>query len=48
MNANQRRKVPQEEMVRKAFELAFRFDIVGPIVPYGHQVAPVGPQLLAP
>ncbi|WP_309896054.1 TIGR02269 family lipoprotein [Archangium sp.] len=48
MNANVRRKVPQEEMLRKAFELAFRFDIVGPLVPYGHQIAPAGPQLLAP
>jgi uncharacterized lipoprotein (TIGR02269 family) len=48
MNANQRRKVPREEMLGKAFELAFRFDIVGPIVPYGHKPVPVGPQLLAP
>lgn len=42
------RRVTREEMLRKAFELAFRFDIVGPLVPYGHPVVPVGPQLLAP
>ncbi|HLM46711.1 MAG TPA: TIGR02269 family lipoprotein [Myxococcaceae bacterium] len=48
MNANVDRTVPREEMLRKAFELAFRFDIAGPLVPYGHQIAPVGPQLLAP
>jgi uncharacterized lipoprotein (TIGR02269 family) len=48
MMANPSRKVPREEMLGKAFELAFRFDIVGPIMPYGHTVAPVGPQLLAP
>lgn len=48
MNANQRRKVTQEEMLGKAFELAFRFDIVGPVLPYGHALVPEGPQLLAP
>ncbi|HEX8437563.1 TIGR02269 family lipoprotein [Archangium sp.] len=48
MIANHRRKVPQEEMLGKAFELAFRFDIVGPIAPYGHTLVPEGPQLLVP
>jgi uncharacterized lipoprotein (TIGR02269 family) len=48
MIANQGRKVSQEEMLGKAFELAFRFDIVGPIAPYGHTLVPEGPQLLAP
>ncbi len=48
MIANQGRKVPQEEMLGKAFELAFRFDIVGPIAPYGHTLVPQGPQLLPP
>jgi uncharacterized lipoprotein (TIGR02269 family) len=48
MNANLGRKVPREEMLGKAFELAFRFDIVGPLVTYGRPIAPVGPQLLAP
>ncbi len=47
MQANVRHKVPQEEMIRKAFDLAYRFDIVGPIVPYRHQVVPPGPQLFA-
>ncbi|QRN97923.1 TIGR02269 family lipoprotein [Archangium violaceum] len=48
MNANQHRKVSQAEMLGKAFELAFRFDIVGPISPYGRALVPEGPQLLAP
>nr|QKW93639.1 lipoprotein family TIGR02269 [Cystobacter sp.] len=47
MQANIHRTVPKEEMIRKAFELAYRFDIVGPIVPYRHQVVPPGPQLFA-
>ncbi len=47
MEANYQRRVPREEMMRKAFELAYRFDIVGPIVPYGHQVVSPGPQLFA-
>jgi uncharacterized lipoprotein (TIGR02269 family) len=46
--ANQHRVVPREELFRKAFELAFRFDIVGPIMPYYSPVLPPGPQLLAP
>jgi uncharacterized lipoprotein (TIGR02269 family) len=47
MRANHFRIVPQEEMLRKAFELAYRFDIVGPIMPYSHQLVPPGPQLFA-
>jgi uncharacterized lipoprotein (TIGR02269 family) len=47
MRANYDRRVPREEMMRKAFELAYRFDIVGPIVPYGHQLVPQGPQLFS-
>ena len=47
MRANLLRPVSQEEMLRKAFELAYRLDIVGPIIPYGHQLAPPGPQLFA-
>ena len=47
-NANLRRSVPREELLAKAFELAYRFDIVGPIIPYGHTLVPVGPQIMAP
>ena len=47
MNANFHQTLSREEMMRKAFELAYRFDIVGPIVPYGHQVVSPGPQLFA-
>ncbi len=47
MQANNRSKVLPEVMMRKAFELAYRFDIVGPVVPYGHQLVPPGPQLFA-
>jgi len=46
-DANPHRRVSQEEMMRKAFELAYRFDIVGPLVPYSHQLVPPGPQLFA-
>jgi predicted lipoprotein DUF2380 len=46
--ANQGRAVPPEELLAKAFELAYRFDIVGPIVPYGHTLVEPGPQLFAP
>jgi uncharacterized lipoprotein (TIGR02269 family) len=46
--ANEHRRVPPEELLRKAFELAFRFDIVGPVMPYYAPVSPPGPQLLAP
>jgi uncharacterized lipoprotein (TIGR02269 family) len=47
-DANRDRKVPPEELLAKAFELAYRFDIVGPIVPYHHPLVPPGPQLFAP
>ena len=45
---NRDREVTRDEMIRKAFELAFRFDIVGPIMPYDAPIRPAGPQLLAP
>jgi uncharacterized lipoprotein (TIGR02269 family) len=47
-NANLDRNVPPAELITKAFELAYRFDIVGPIRPYGHALVPPGPQLFAP
>jgi len=34
-----------EVLFRKAFELAIRYDLAGPIVPYNHTVVPIGPQL---
>ena len=34
-----------EVLFRKAFELAIRYDLSGPIVPYNHAVVPIGPQL---
>jgi len=40
--------VPREVLIRKAFELALRFDIAGPIRPYYAPVPAPGPQLLAP
>jgi uncharacterized lipoprotein (TIGR02269 family) len=46
--ANRHRRVPPEELLRTAFEFAFRFDIVGPLLPYSATVSPPGPQLLAP
>jgi len=39
---------PREVMIRKAFELALRLDIAGPIRPYYAPIPPPGPQLLAP
>jgi uncharacterized lipoprotein (TIGR02269 family) len=45
---NPQRRVPHAELMSKAFELAYRFDIVGPIIPYGHTLVPPGPQLFAP
>jgi uncharacterized lipoprotein (TIGR02269 family) len=48
IEANRHRPVPREELIRKAFELALRFDIAGPIMPYYSPVPPPGPQLLAP
>jgi uncharacterized lipoprotein (TIGR02269 family) len=47
-DANRDRIVPPAELLAKAFELAYRFDIVGPLVPYRHTLVPPGPQLLAP
>ncbi|HZH16537.1 MAG TPA: TIGR02269 family lipoprotein [Archangium sp.] len=49
MNANlHRRHIPREELLRQALELAFRFDVTGPIVPYySHFSPPPGPQLFA-
>ncbi len=41
-------QVPREVLIRKAFELALRFDIAGPLRPYYSPVPPPGPQLLAP
>jgi uncharacterized lipoprotein (TIGR02269 family) len=46
--ANRHRHVPPEELLRTAFEFAFRFDIVGPLMPYSATVSPPGPQLFAP
>jgi uncharacterized lipoprotein (TIGR02269 family) len=46
--ANRHRRVPPDELLRKAFELALRFDIAGPVSPYSAPVPPPGPQLLAP
>lgn len=34
-----------EVLLRHAFELVFRFELTGPIVPYSHPVVPIGPQL---
>ncbi len=48
MEANAARRVPREELIAKAFELALRYDIVGPIVSYRAPIPPPGPQLLAP
>ncbi|HZH75161.1 MAG TPA: TIGR02269 family lipoprotein [Archangium sp.] len=38
----------REVVLRKAFELALRFDVAGPLMPYYAPVPPPGPQLLAP
>jgi uncharacterized lipoprotein (TIGR02269 family) len=37
--------VTKEELMAKAFEFSFRFDIVGPIVRYHGSLPPPGPQL---
>ncbi|WNG32732.1 TIGR02269 family lipoprotein [Archangium violaceum] len=47
-DANLERRVPPAELLAKAFELAYRFDIVGPVVPYGHALVSPGPQMFAP
>ncbi len=39
------RPPPPEVIFRHAFKLAFRYKLVGPIVPYHHRVVPIGPQL---
>lgn len=46
-DANRHRRVSKDELLRKAFELAYRFDIVGPLVNYRHPIVPPGPQLFA-
>jgi uncharacterized lipoprotein (TIGR02269 family) len=46
--ANRDREVTREELIAKAFELAFRYEIAGPIVPYRAPILPPGPQLVAP
>jgi uncharacterized lipoprotein (TIGR02269 family) len=48
MYANNDRKVPTDELLRKAFELSYRFDIVGPIIPYSHQLVPLEPGVFSP
>lgn len=32
-------------MIRHALELAFRYRLVGPLVPYNQPVMPIGPQM---
>jgi uncharacterized lipoprotein (TIGR02269 family) len=46
VKANPRPPEP-EVLLRHALNLAFRFKLVGPIVPYNHPVLPIGPQLYA-
>jgi uncharacterized lipoprotein (TIGR02269 family) len=46
--AHEGRRVSQEVLLRKAFELSLRFDIAGPIMPYYGPIAPPGPQLRNP
>ncbi|MDY7232032.1 TIGR02269 family lipoprotein [Hyalangium rubrum] len=49
MDANAGRRVSREQLLGKAFKLAFRFDIVGPIKSHYHApLPPPGPQLIAP
>lgn len=35
----------RDTMIRHALELAFRYQLVGPLVPYNQPVMPIGPQL---
>jgi hypothetical protein len=35
----------RDAVIRHAFELAFRYDLTGPLVPYNRPVMPIGPQL---
>jgi uncharacterized lipoprotein (TIGR02269 family) len=44
VKANPRPPKP-EVLLRHALDLAFRYKLVGPIVPYNHPVVPIGPQL---
>ncbi|WP_224248424.1 SitA6 family polymorphic toxin lipoprotein [Hyalangium gracile] len=39
------RPQPPEVLFRYALELAFRYELTGPIVPYNRPVIPIGPQL---
>jgi uncharacterized lipoprotein (TIGR02269 family) len=48
MEAHRGEPLTQEQLLGKAMELAFRFDIAGPLVPYGRAIVPPGPQLVAP
>lgn len=41
-------RITREDLLRKAFELALRFDIAGPIRSYYGPIPPPGPQLVAP
>jgi uncharacterized lipoprotein (TIGR02269 family) len=47
-NAQGDREVTREELLAKAFELALRYDLAGPITSYRAPILPPGPQLLAP
>jgi uncharacterized lipoprotein (TIGR02269 family) len=42
------RRLTPEDLLRKAFELALRFDIAGPIRSYYGPIPPPGPQLVSP
>lgn len=44
MSANPKPPSP-DVMLRHALDLAFRYNLTGPIVPYNHPVVPIGPQL---
>jgi len=48
MEAHRGEPLTQEQLLGKALEFAFRFNIAGPLMPYGHTIVPPGPQLLAP
>lgn len=49
MEAHGAQPISREELLRKAFELALRYDIAGPIhSSYYSPIPPPGPQLLAP
>lgn len=43
---NAHREPPgRDAVIRHAFELAFRYELTGPLVPYHRPVMPIGPQL---